>query len=244
MVSEWIGCPSANFHVGRHGYRPEAIVVHIMDGTFAAGESVFLDASTQKSAHYGIDKTGVVHQYVDENDTAFHAGIVVNPAWSLLKAGVNPNFYTVGIEHAGLPGDVWPDEQLDASAELILQVGARWGIPLDTDHVIRHHQIRASKTCPGNWLEIETLLGRISNVTTPHPVANNTLQTIRDVNLRQARPSTSAPVVRVIAANTSITVVGFVPGERVQGNSYWYADADGNYVWAGATNVPNPRPVG
>ncbi len=43
MVPEWIGCPAANFHVGRRGFRPEAIAVHIMDGSFEAGESVFRD---------------------------------------------------------------------------------------------------------------------------------------------------------------------------------------------------------
>jgi N-acetylmuramoyl-L-alanine amidase len=79
----WIGCPQNNFHRGRAGNRPEAIVVHIMDGSFAAGESVFADPTTQKSAHYGIARTGVVHQYVEETDTAFHAGIVVRPTWKL-----------------------------------------------------------------------------------------------------------------------------------------------------------------
>ena len=161
MVPVWIGCPATNFHVGRRSFGPEAIVVHIMDGSFEAGESVFRDPSTQKSAHYGISKAGVVHQYVDENDTAFHAGIVVNPTWSLLKPGVNPNFYTCGIEHEGKPDDVWPDEQLAASAALILQIAARWAIPLDSNHVIRHREIRASKTCPGNWLQLDALLARI-----------------------------------------------------------------------------------
>jgi hypothetical protein len=53
-MNQWIGCPSANFHHGRpFGSRPEAVVVHIMDGSFAAGESVFRDPTTQKSAHYG-----------------------------------------------------------------------------------------------------------------------------------------------------------------------------------------------
>jgi hypothetical protein len=47
--------------------------------------------------------------------------------------------------------------------------------------------------------------------------------------------------VRVLTANTQITVTGFTDaGERVQDNSFWYKDADGNFVWAGATDVPNP----
>jgi len=55
MEPQWIGCPESNFRKGRpFGLRPEAIVVHIMDGSFAAGESVFRNPETQKSAHYGI----------------------------------------------------------------------------------------------------------------------------------------------------------------------------------------------
>src|SRR5258705_2539416 len=161
MIS-WIGCPDSNFRKGRpFGLRPEAVVVHIIDGTFAAGESVFRDPTTHKSAHYAVSRSGEIHQFVDEKDTAFHAGIVVNPTWALLKPRVNPNFYTIGIEHEGRPDDLWTEAQLSASAALIGQIVARWGIPLDDVQVIRHHQIRASKTCPGNWLQIGELLKRV-----------------------------------------------------------------------------------
>lgn len=132
--------------------KPEAIVVHIMDGSFAAGESVFADPSTHKSSHYGISREGIIHQYVSEEDTAFHAGIVVNPTWKLLKAGVNPNFYTIGIEHEGRAAEIWPEAQLSASAALVAAIAERWKIPRDTEHIIRHHEIRASKSCPGFWL--------------------------------------------------------------------------------------------
>jgi len=164
-MTQWIGCPDSNFRRGRpFGLRPEAVVVHIMDGSFEAGESVFRNPSTQKSAHYGISFGGEVHQYVDENDTAFHAGIVINPTWALLKPRVNPNFYTIGIEHEGRPDDVWSEAQLTASATLIGQIAARWSIPLDESHVIRHHQIRASKTCPGNWLQLRDLFARVPTI--------------------------------------------------------------------------------
>ena len=95
-----------------------------------------------------FQKQGVIHQYVDENDTAFHAGVVVNPTWPLMKPGVNPNFYTIGIEHEGRPDDVWPEAQLTASAGLIGEIVARWNIPVDALHLVRHHQIRASQDMP------------------------------------------------------------------------------------------------
>jgi N-acetylmuramoyl-L-alanine amidase len=264
----FVGCPEPNFRRGRpFGLRPEAIVVHLIDGSFAAGESVFRDPNAHKSAHYAVSRVGEIHQYVDENDTAFHAGIVVNPTWSLLKPRINPNFYTIGIEHEGRPDDVWPDAQLEASASLLGQIAARWNIQLDDDHVIRHHQIRASKTCPGNWLKIGEILKRVPmsmaliavatapaivveaepsppTTVTVVPVAPSSkmmvVRTIRNVNLRRARPLTSAPIVRVIPAHTDVAAANFEAGESVSGNPHWYVDVQGNYFWAGATNVPDP----
>jgi N-acetylmuramoyl-L-alanine amidase len=167
--AEWIGCVPGNFIHGRPlSLKPEAIVIHIMDGSFASGESVFADPTSHKSAHYGISREGIIHQYVSEDDTAFHAGIVVNPTWKLLKPRVNPNFYTIGIEHEGRAADVWPEAQLSASASLMAGIAERWKIPVDTDHVIRHHEIRSSKTCPGIWLTDMRILmpsTSLSNIT-------------------------------------------------------------------------------
>jgi N-acetylmuramoyl-L-alanine amidase len=244
MEHTWIGCPESNFRKGRPlGFRPEAIVIHIMDGTYAAGESVFLSEGTQKSAHYGISKEGVIHQYVDENDTAFHAGAIVNPTWELLKPRVNPNFYTIGIEHEGHADDVWPEAQLTASAGLIGEIVARWGIPVDALHLVRHHQIRASKTCPGNWLQMDELIQRVPDAEVVRPAPIITVRALKNVNLRKAVPNTRAQIVRVIQANNDITVSGFILGERINGNACWYVDTQNNYLWAGATDVPKPMVV-
>jgi len=202
----------------------------------------------------------------------------------LLKQRVNPNFYTIGIEHEGRPDDVWPLAQLTASATLIGQIAARWDIPRDDSHVIRHHQIRASKTCPGNWLEIGELIKQvpttpalavtpsvasqpaieggtlspsapavavmpaipldhaisIATVATQNLAKKKVVLTIRNVNLRRAQPLTTAQVVCVIPAHTEVQISKFEAGERVNGNSYWYVDVQGNYLWAGATNAPDP----
>src|SRR5438874_2970529 len=109
MAISWIGCAPGNFRQGRPaGFRPEAVVIHIMDGPMSAADSHFNDPKAKVSAHYGIGRDGEIHQYVKETDTAFHAGIIVNPIWPLLKPGVNPNFYTIGIEHEGLGNVQYP----------------------------------------------------------------------------------------------------------------------------------------
>jgi N-acetylmuramoyl-L-alanine amidase len=243
MDVKQISCPSSNFRKGRPGGRhPEAIVVHIMDGSFSSGESVFLNPATQKSAHYGISTTGEVHQYVDEGDTAFHAGIVVRPQWELLKPGVNPNFYTIGVEHAGRPDDVWPDIQLATSAALIGQIAARWSIPIDEQHIIPHHIIRASKTCPGNFLDVKSLIRRVSQEASPTPLGVSSVRVLKNVNLRKGAPNISAPIARVIPAGTQVEVAGFMTGQTVSGNSSWYVDGGGGFFWAGVTDIPSPGP--
>ncbi|MEK7643254.1 MAG: peptidoglycan recognition family protein [Patescibacteria group bacterium] len=141
--------PSPNFWSGRKGYRPEAVVIHIMDGTLVGTDSWFATPTSQVSAHYGVGRGGEIHQYVQEGDTAWHAGRVDKPSWKLIKPDTNPNLYTIGIEHEGKPNDVWIDAMKQTSANLIREICKRWQIPIDRQHIIGHYQIFSQKpNCP------------------------------------------------------------------------------------------------
>ena len=77
----WVG--STNKTKGRGGVKPQAIVIHIMDDDIGSVDRWFNtpkgpNNSMPVSAHYGVSRRGDIHQYVDEPDTAFHAGVVVN----------------------------------------------------------------------------------------------------------------------------------------------------------------------
>ena len=140
-------------HSSRGTYKPEAIVIHIMEGTLRGTDSWFQDPRSKVSSHYGVGKNGEVHQYVQEGESAWHAGVVVRPTWKLIKAGVprnpNPNSYTIGIEHEGYHTEEWTPEMRHASATLIAAIARRHDIPLDRDHIIGHYEIRANKpNCP------------------------------------------------------------------------------------------------
>ncbi len=158
----WKGCAPDNFRAGRsrldQTFQPEAIVIHIMAGSEVGTDSWFKTDSAHVSAHYGVSKAGEIHQYVKDEDTAFHCGIVENPAWGGLKTGVNPNLYTIGIEHEGGPEDEWPPEQYASSAWLIAQLAQKWGIALDRSHIVPHFWIRASKSCPGKVVDLDKLI--------------------------------------------------------------------------------------
>jgi N-acetylmuramoyl-L-alanine amidase CwlA len=241
MDKKQIGCLGGNFHAGRPmAFRPEAIVIHIAVGSLASVDAQFNDPAAHVSAHYAVGKTGEVHQYVQETDTAFHAGTVVNPTWPLLKAKVNPNFYTIGIEHEGLPDDIWPDSQIDTSAALVSEIAGRWNIPLDPLHVIRHHQIRASKTCPGNFITIEEILRRVPPAAQENSGKAWIVTTVSNVNLRLGSPSVAAGIVRLIPAKTKVTVTGFTKGDEINSNPIWYSIEGGNFLWAGGTDFPVP----
>ena len=244
MEKLWIGCDPGNFFKGRRGKTPIAIVVHIMDGSLRGTDEWFNNPRSRVSAHYGIGKSGEVHQYVAETDTAYHAGTVDHPNWPLMQEGgllgpaVNPNYYTIGIEHEGFANDEWPPAQVAASAELIAEVATRWGIVRDANHVIPHHAIRASKTCAGTKINIA---GQLLDAQAPEaPVAPPEVVLVRVGNLRRGLPGTTAPIATVLSAGAIYHPVAITAaGERVAGNSFWYRDADYNFLWAGATNFPN-----
>src|ERR1700674_4026542 len=228
MKKEWIGCSPNNYRQGRPvGFRPELIVIHVIVGSLLSADRWFNNPAASVSAHYGVGCDGHVHQYVAETDTAFHAGVVVNPDCELVldRPHVNPNYYSIGIEHEGQPDDPWTDEQAAASAALIAEIAQRWKIPTDDRHVIQHHQIRASKTCPGGQQKVALLIARAQTVSAQDvpvargpagpvpPVPVETVQaapvqsvsadqgqvrTVANVRVRQGAPSTTAREVTVL----------------------------------------------
>ncbi len=242
---KWIG--SSNKTRGRAGFRPEAVVIHIMEGTLVGTDSWFNNPASNVSAHYGVGRDGTVHQYVSETDTAFHAGRRKNPTWGLIKNGVNPNLYTIGIEHEGDDGSVWPQAMYEATTALIRDICMRWSIPLDRDHIIGHREIYSFKTCPGSVVSIDKVVKMAraealndSNYNfIPHP---GVVKTLGRLNLRKGAPTTAAKKVKTVNAEAELAYVGWSSsGETVSGNSHWYKDAVGNYFWAGGTQRPTPR---
>jgi hypothetical protein len=242
-----IPCVADNFLTGRPaGSRPEAIVLHRSGGSAEEIRARFLDRTTATSAHYVVCKNGSVLQFVPEQDTAFHAGLVINPTWKGLKPNTNPNFYTIGIELEGSPDETVGDEQSDACAALVAEIAARCAIAIDEGHVVLHSEIRASRNCPGpgfaraGFLQA-ALLAAISNRVFP---AAAEIDILKDTNVREGLPSTSARVVSVLRAGSKARVAGFtLHGEALHGNSAWHQTEDGNFFWAGNSSIPAPRPI-
>lgn len=153
--------PVRNFWKGRGGYTPKAVVIHIAQGYLAGAHSWFNNPRSQASSHYMVGRNGEIWQFVDEADSAWHAGGISNP--SILFSGnfpqnVNPNLFTIGIEHEGFTGERWPIAQRDASAWLIAEIHKRWklGNVRYPQTIIGHNEINSTSrsTCPGNGVHI------------------------------------------------------------------------------------------
>lgn len=248
MKLRWMGCASRNFRVGRANHEVEAVVLHIIDGSQIGCDVTFLDnrLAQPRSAHYSISKTGQIHQYVLEEDTAFHAGNLVNPTWPGLKRTngtyVNPNLYSIGIEHEGRANDEWTDEMYAASADLLRGISQRHPAlkTVSRKNVALHREIRADKSCPGFKLDIDRVMDAVNGAAIAPTGEPKAVRIKKAVNLRDGRPSTEAPIVRVIPARRLLNVVGYVKGELVGGNPIWYRTVNEEYFWAGATDDPDP----
>ena len=157
----WVGSP---YHGSRDGIAPEAVVLHIAEGTLHGVDSWFNSLNASVSAHFCVGKDGSVHQYVELGRAAWANGVVEPGAPAALvaeNAGINPNKWTVAIEHEGYHYETPTDAQIEASERLtawlfkeVLLPGSATGVALDRKHILRHADISpvTRKNCPG-WSE-------------------------------------------------------------------------------------------
>ena len=110
---------ASNYGKGRGGYKVNGIVIHYAASTSldSIGQ-VFSTHGRGGSAHYGIGGKQV-HQYVDENDTAWHC----SNYWG--------NQNTIGIENTNstkAPNWEVSDETFDTCCRLVADIAKRYGL--------------------------------------------------------------------------------------------------------------------
>lgn len=144
---------AVNFHKGReHDMEIDTIVIHVTEGTAGSVRSWFSNPAAEASAHYMVLRNGDIDHFVNDDDTAWHAGRVHRPTAAIVKerAGINPNAYSIGIEHEGTGKEDLTPEQRTSSVWLIRQLKlAHPKIQIDRRHIIGHHEVYALKSCPG-----------------------------------------------------------------------------------------------
>ncbi|WP_025698477.1 N-acetylmuramoyl-L-alanine amidase, partial [Paenibacillus forsythiae] len=147
----------------RDGRVPIAIVDHISGGTMGSMDNWFSSPNNKvSSAHYGVSRSGEIHQYVDIQKMAWANGItaaaIPKATAAIVKemAPTNPNKYTVSIEHEGTDGEL-TEAQFQATVWLHKHIASEinriYGreIVLDSKRVIGHFQVDPVRkpNCPG-----------------------------------------------------------------------------------------------
>src|SRR4051812_20652431 len=111
-MTTWKGSP--NYTAGRNGKKITGLILHWMAGSLAGADATFQDRARNTSAHFGVEDDQV-HQYVKEEDTAYHAG-----NWDV-------NLTTIGIEHSAQPGRNASEATYESSAQLIASLAKKHG---------------------------------------------------------------------------------------------------------------------
>ncbi len=139
MIMQWIGSP--NYDSNR---RPiKRVIIHWIVGNLAASDAVFQSTERGTSAHYAIEDQ-TIHQYVKEENVAYHAGNYVI------------NQESIGIEHSASPDRPASEETYKTSAKLISLICQKYGIPIDREHIEPHNKYKATQ-CPGT-MDIDKLI--------------------------------------------------------------------------------------
>ena len=155
MNHEIIWQPSPNFRPGRSGWQPLVIVSHITDGPYPGCLHWLTNPHRYplSSAHYLINRAGRIYQLVRDEDTAWGNGVVNRPSSALVlnHPGVNPNLYSLSIEHEGTPWEPLTEAQTLATIWLHEQLCTRWEIPRSRNYLLGHHEIDSVNraNCPG-----------------------------------------------------------------------------------------------
>lgn len=168
LVTRWWGAHTDNFTYGRGGYRVNGIVIHhaVTTDINVIG-TVFSQPGRYGSAHYGVGGNQV-HQYVDENDTAYHC----SNWWG--------NQNTIGIEcvNSSLGGD-YPvaDDTLETVIRLVADIANRYGLGRlyvnpseDCPKLSGHRDWQGAATyCPGDYLyaRLQYICDRANDINFP-----------------------------------------------------------------------------
>ncbi|MER5712674.1 N-acetylmuramoyl-L-alanine amidase [Streptomyces sp. NPDC042898] len=143
--AEWTSAARANWRRADRpdDYRIDRVVIHVVQGSYATALKVFKNPGHGAAAHYVVRKDGHVAQMIRELDVAFHAG------------SRDMNERSVGIEHEGFvdrPQD-FTAAMYAGSARLTADICARYGIPVDREHIIGHVEVEGTDhTDPGpHW---------------------------------------------------------------------------------------------
>jgi len=155
LVLHAISLPSGEFSM----QHVEALFGGILDTQ--AHPSFAALADLRVSAHFVVDRAGLVHQFVPVERRAWHAGV---SSWQGIE---RCNDYSVGIEMIGDENTAFTDAQYRETARLCRALMVRFPV-INTSRIIGHSDIAPGrKWDPGrqwDWAHFRRSLAHIRNV--------------------------------------------------------------------------------
>jgi N-acetyl-anhydromuramyl-L-alanine amidase AmpD len=172
---------SPNFWSGYHTRK--SVVLHIAQGPYEGSRGWLTNPDSGVSSHFIISEAGEISQMVSVLDSSWANGLwwdsaykrwraprldqahapFVTPLWPDIIAGVNPNRYTISIEHAGWSGKPVPSAQIDASVRLLRWLAEQFHWTYTPGHtLIRHADVDPldKAFCPGVSFNLAQIAGR------------------------------------------------------------------------------------
>jgi len=169
--------PTHKYWAGNKGR--DAVVMHVSEGTMESMVSWFLGGS-EATAHFGIGPDGALYQFVSINDSAFGNGAsyrrgqwfdpnghAIQPSWSGLRPGENPNWYTISVEHAGHHQDAWTNSMDAMNTRLLIWLAEQFPslapfLPGKT--LIGHCDISPidKQNCPGKHVDYARIAATVN----------------------------------------------------------------------------------
>lgn len=142
---------SPNFGPRRGGRQPDMVVLHYtgMETAEAALDRLCSPAS-EVSAHYLIERGGVVWSLVEERERAWHAGA---SGWGV-ESDINSCSIGIELENPGRESDYrpFPESQIRALEALLDQVNERWRVA--PERIVGHACVAPGrKVDPGEKLD-------------------------------------------------------------------------------------------
>lgn len=168
--------------MSRQGWKPDIIVDHITEGSYAGAVTWLMNPASEASAHFVISKKGIITQLVDIRDAAWVNGTSLDPTDKKYYGNsklqlvrdrkTNANLYSVGIEHEGLYSDGHgrlSEKQLQATIwlhkHIIAEVKRIYGhdIVIDREHIVGHYQVDPIRkpNCPGEMFQWDELINKL-----------------------------------------------------------------------------------
>lgn len=146
----------------------DRIIIHTMVGTAEAADARFNNSTSHVSAHYGVLEDGTIWHWVDEDNTAYHAG------------NYPMNQRSIGIEHEdyGDYNGIRPDSLYNSSAKLVHDICSFYQIPIDRTHILKHSEVIATG-CP-DALDIDKIVSMAASMNGLDPLSQCNLD--RDIN--------------------------------------------------------------